>query len=86
MAIDDSKNPLKDGPFGYIDKGTFFEDAPLNGQFPESIEVIYQVRNLRTHQVWLLTQFYSVDFSQARIGINKCVLNKRTIKVCVSCC
>ena len=43
VAIDDSKNPLKDGPFGYIDKGTFFEDAPLNGQFPESIEVIYQV-------------------------------------------
>ena len=49
MAIDDSKNPLKDGPFGYIDKGTFFEDAPLNGQFPESIEVVYQVRTLRLH-------------------------------------
>ena len=38
------------------------------------------------HQVWSLTQFYSVDFSQLRIGVNKCVLNKRTIKVCVSCC
>ena len=37
-------------------------------------------------QVWSLTQFYSVDFSQLRIGINKCVFYKRTIKVCVSCC
>ena len=37
-------------------------------------------------QVWSLTQFYSVDFSQSRIGVKKCVFNKRTIKVCVSCC
>ena len=37
-------------------------------------------------QVWSLTQFYSADFSQSRIGVKKCVLNKRTIKVCVSCC
>ena len=37
-------------------------------------------------QVWSLTQFYSVDFSQSRIGVNKCVFYKRTIKVCVSCC
>ena len=36
-------------------------------------------------QVWSLTQFYSVDFSKSRIGVNKCVLYKRTIKVCVSC-
>ena len=33
-----------------------------------------------------LTQLYSVDFSQSRIGVKKCVFNKRTIKVCVSCC
>ena len=32
-----------------------------------------------------LTQFYSVDFSQSRIGVNKCVFYKRTIKVCISC-
>ena len=31
-------------------------------------------------QVWSLTQFYSVDFSQSR---KKCVFNKHTIKVCV---
>ena len=37
-------------------------------------------------QVWSLTQLYSLDFSQSRIGVNKCVFNKRTIKVCVSCC
>ena len=32
------------------------------------------------------TQFYSVSFSQSSIGVQKCVFNKRTIKVCVSCC
>ena len=37
-------------------------------------------------QVWSLTEFYSVDFSKSRIGVKKCVFNKRTIKVCVSCC
>ena len=37
-------------------------------------------------QVWSLTQFYSVDFSKSRSGVKKCVFNKRTIKVCVSCC
>ena len=41
---------------------------------------------LGVDQVWSLTQFYSVDFSQSRIGVNKCIFNKRTIKVCVSCC
>ena len=42
---------------------------------------------LAAAQVWSLTQFYSVDFSKAKIGVNKkCVFNKRTIKVCVSCC
>ena len=37
-------------------------------------------------QVWSLTQFYSVNFLKSRIGVKKCVFNKRTIKVCVSCC
>ena len=31
-------------------------------------------------QVWSLTQFYSVDFSQSRIGVKKCVFNKRKIQ------
>ena len=38
----------------------------------------------KSQQVWSLTQFYSVDFSQSRICIKKCVFNKPTIKVCVS--
>ena len=38
------------------------------------------------YQVWSLTLFYSVDFSKSRIDVKKCVFNKRTIKVCVSCC
>ena len=37
-------------------------------------------------QVWSLTQFISVDLSQSRIGVKECVLHKRKIKVCVSCC
>ena len=37
-------------------------------------------------QVWSLTQFYSVDFSKARIDVKECVFNKCTIKVCISCC
>ena len=37
-------------------------------------------------QVWSLTQFYCVGFSKSRIGVNKCIFYKRTIKVCVSCC
>ena len=36
-------------------------------------------------QVWSLIKFNSVDFSQSRIGVKKCVFNKHTIKVCVSC-
>ena len=32
-------------------------------------------------QVWSLTPFYSVYFSQSRIGVKKCVFNKHTIKV-----
>ena len=36
-------------------------------------------------QVWSLTQFYSVDFSQSRIGVKKSVFNKCTIKFCISC-
>ena len=33
-----------------------------------------------------LVLFYSVDFSQSRIGVNKCALNKCTIKVSITCC
>ena len=49
----------------------------------------FQTRNdLENHKYAgiSLTQFYSVDFSQSRIGVKKCVFNKRTVKVCLSCC
>ena len=41
--------------------------------------------NLGKEQVWSLAQFYSVDFLKSRIDVKKCVFNKRTINVCVSC-
>ena len=37
-------------------------------------------------QLWSLTQFYSIDFSQSRIGVKKCDFYKCTIKVRVTCC
>ena len=40
---------------------------------------------LSRNHVWSLTQLYSVDFLQSRIGVRKCVYYKRTIKVSASC-
>ena len=63
-----------------------------NGKFKEQKDLFDfpQDPNLRDpsrkFQVWSLTQLYSVDFLRSRIGIKKCVFNKRTIKVCISCC
>ena len=37
------------------------------------------------YQVWPLSQLYSVDFSQSKIGVKKCISNKWILKVCVSC-
>ena len=42
-------------------------------------------RPVMAHSVWSPTQFYPVDFSLSRIGVKKCVFNKRAVKVCVSC-
>ena len=36
-------------------------------------------------RVWSPTQFYSVDFSQSRISVEKCTFYKHTIRVCISC-
>ena len=41
---------------------------------------------VKTIDLRWVTQFYSFDFLQSRINVKKCVFNKRTIKVCVSCC
>ena len=32
------------------------------------------------HEVWSLTQFYSVDFSQSMIGVNKCVFYNQGLR------
>ena len=65
-----------------IESGAFIldpmESFSIPGQKPDKYPV--------SEQVWSLTQFYSVDFSQLRISVKKCVFYKRTIKVCVSCC
>ena len=58
----------------------------LLARVAEPKEVIEDESPPKGPQVWSLTQFYSVDFSQSRISVKKCVFNKRTMKVCVSCC
>ena len=65
--------------------GMLYEwDSAKNAWFPRIDEDF-----MAQYQVWSLTEFYSVDFSvfsQSKNGLDKCVFNKRTIKVCVSCC
>ena len=57
------------------------EQDPYNNIMRTCIEAMAAV--FGGTQVWSLTQFYSVDFSKSRIDVNKCVFNKRTIKVLV---
>ena len=59
---------------------------PLQAEEHHRERLVGEVGLLQVLQVWSLTQFYSVDISQSRIGVKKCVFNKRTIKVCVRCC
>ena len=54
------------------------EQDPYNNIMRTCIEAMAAV--FGGTQVWSLTQFYSVDFSKSRIGVKKCVFNKRTIK------
>ena len=67
---------------------TQFLYALLSGSDTWDIQVKLDFKQWRVsfQQAWSLTQFYSVDFSKSRIDVKKCVFNKRTIKVCVSCC
>ena len=60
--------------------------APLLAVEAASLRWVERGTEAVDDQVWSLTQFYSVDFSQSRIGVKKCVFNKRTIKVSISCC
>ena len=51
---------------------------------PQALHWIFPEVSAVIAQVWPLTLFYSVDFSQSMIDVKKCVFNKRTIKVYVS--
>ena len=50
-----------------------------------SLAIFEECQIHSANQVWSLAQFYSVDLSPSEIRVNKCVHNKRTIKVCVRC-
>ena len=66
----DQTVPVQAAPAGALVHAVF-QDRPNEGE---------------SCQVWSLTQLYSVDFSESRIDVQKCVFSKRTIIVCVSCC
>ena len=59
-------------------------------QFPAAYQVWTATKNSLLFlindmpQVCSLTQFYSVDFSLARISVKMCIFNKRTFMVCVT--
>merc|ERR1711892_1373084 len=57
------------GPFGYTDKGTFFEDSHFVG-FPEKIEMVYQ------GFVWAMTMFYPDQDSLLHGGVHTILKDK----------
>lgn len=57
------------GPFGYTDKGTYFEDSHFNG-FPERIEMIYQ------GFVWAMDMFYPGQDSVLHGGVHTILEDK----------
>ena len=57
------------GPFGYTDKGTYFEDSHFNG-FPERIEMIYQ------GFVWAMDMFYPGQDSVLHGGVHTILKDK----------
>ena len=72
--------------FGVLSSGCIPEGDPVSLHSPSSEDDDEADEEAASNQVWSLTQYYSVDFSQSRIGLKKCVFNKRTIKVYNSCC
>ena len=65
----------------YLDHDAVFDDGGLCRETRGRLQGTIQNNEAGSGQVWSLTQFYSVDFSQSWIGVRKCVFNKRTIKV-----
>lgn len=57
------------GPFGYTDKGTYFEDSHFDG-FPERIEMIYQ------GFVWAMEMFYPGQDSVFHGGVHTILEDK----------
>ena len=60
----------------------------LMGQYDDAASITFAVIIVVTVgfvQVRSLTQFYSVDLSLSWTGVGKCVYNKHTMKVCISC-
>lgn len=57
------------GPFGYTDKGTYFEDSHFNG-FPERIEMVYQ------GFVWAMEMFYPDQNSVLHGGVHTILKDK----------
>ena len=57
------------GPFGYTDKGTYFEDSHFSG-FPERIEMIYQ------GFVWAMEMFYPGQASLLHGGVHTILKDK----------
>ena len=57
------------GPFGYTDKGTYFEDSHFQG-FPERIEIIYQ------GFVWAMEMFYPGQDSILHGGVHTILKDK----------
>merc|ERR1712223_1016655 len=64
-----SKNPMQSGPYGYVDKGTFFTDSHVKG-FPEMIEVIYQ------GFVWALNMYYPDKQKEKHGGVHTILKDK----------
>lgn len=61
--------PNQAGPYGYTDKGTYFEDSHFTG-FPEKIEMVYQ------GFVWAMTVFYPGQDSLLHGGVHTILEDK----------
>jgi len=61
--------PNQAGPYGYTDKGTFFEDSHFVG-FPDKIEMVYQ------GFVWAMTMFYPGQDSLLHGGVHTILEDK----------
>jgi hypothetical protein len=64
-----SNDPLQAGPYGYVDKGSFFSDSHVKG-FPDMIEVVYQ------GFVWALNLYYPDKQKEKHGGVHTILKDK----------